>query len=94
MLTRQTDRRGMLRGMGQAGLVGLLAPEMSFLRADRAKAAGEPLTSPPEIRSWNGELSVTLTAAPSRMRLADVEFPDFSTMRPICRRFCGCAPAT
>ncbi len=67
----------MLRGMGQAGLVGLLGPGMSFLRADCAKAAGEPLISPPAIRSRNGELNVTLTAAPSLTRLADVEFPGF-----------------
>jgi suppressor of ftsI len=67
----------MLRGMGQAGLAALLAPGISFLRADCAKAAGEPLISPPEIRSRKGELSVTLTAAPSTMRLADVEFPGF-----------------
>jgi FtsP/CotA-like multicopper oxidase with cupredoxin domain len=63
--------------MGHAGLAALLAPGVSLLRSDRAEAAREPLVQPPEIRSRNGELRVTLTAAPSPMRLGDVEFPGF-----------------
>ena len=63
--------------MGQAGLAALLAPAVSLLRSDRAKAGREPLIQPPEIRSRNGELNVTLTAAPNPMRLGDVEFPGF-----------------
>jgi suppressor of ftsI len=73
MQTRQTDRRSMLR----AGLAALFAPGISLLRSDRANAGREPLIQPPEIRSRNGELSVTLTAAPSPMRLGDAEFPGF-----------------
>jgi len=63
--------------MGRAGLAALLAPAVSVLRSDRAKAGREPLIQPPEISSRNGELRVTLTAAPSPMRLGDVEFPGF-----------------
>jgi suppressor of ftsI len=71
------DRRSVLRVIGRAGLAATLAPGISLLRSDRARAAREPLLQPPEIRSRNGELSVTLTAAPAPMRLGDVEFPGF-----------------
>jgi FtsP/CotA-like multicopper oxidase with cupredoxin domain len=71
------ERRYVLRGIGRAGVAALLAPGLSLSRPDRAKAARERLIQPPEIRSRNGELSVTLTAAPSPMRLGDVEFPGF-----------------
>jgi FtsP/CotA-like multicopper oxidase with cupredoxin domain len=77
MLTHQTDRRGVLRGLGRASLTGLLAPVVSLLRSDHAKAAREMLIQPPAILSRNGELNVTLTAAPNPMRLGDVEFPGF-----------------
>jgi suppressor of ftsI len=71
------DRRSILQMIGHAGLAATLAPGLSLLRSDRAKAAREPLLQPPDIRSRNGELSVTLTATPSQMRLGDVEFPGF-----------------
>jgi suppressor of ftsI len=71
------ERRSVLRGIGHAGLAALLAPGLSLLRSDRAKADPEPLTQPSEIRSRNGELNATLTASPSEMRLGDVEFPGF-----------------
>src|ERR1700730_17253951 len=71
------DRRSVLRVMGHAGVAALLSPGISLLRSDRAKAGWEPLIQPPEVRSRNGELTVTLTAAPSPVRLGDVEFPGF-----------------
>jgi suppressor of ftsI len=79
------DRRSVLRAVAHAGLVAgarwsfgaaLSAPAV-LLRSHRANAAGERLVQPPEIRSRNGELNVTLTAAPRPMRLGDVEFPGF-----------------
>jgi suppressor of ftsI len=77
MYTERTDRRSVLQGVGHAGLAAMLAPGLALLRSGRAKAAREPLLQPPEIRSRNGELSVTLIAAPAPMRLGDVEFPGF-----------------
>jgi suppressor of ftsI len=77
MHSHRTDRRRLLRGIGRASLAGLFAPGLSLLRADHAKAAQEVLISPPEIRSRNGELNVTLTASPSPMRLGDAQFPGF-----------------
>jgi suppressor of ftsI len=77
MQTHQTDRRRVLGGLGRAGVVGLLAPGMWLSRADQAKAAPEPLIAPTEIRSRNGELNVTLTAAPGPVRLGDVAFSGF-----------------
>lgn len=72
------ERRSVLQGIGNAGVAALLAPGLSLLRSDRAKAAREPLIQPSEIRSRDGERSVTLTPAPSPMRLGDVT--------PTCRR--------
>ncbi len=77
MHIQRADRRSVLRALGQAGLTALLAPGASLLRSGRAMAARDLLIQPTEIRSRNGELSVTLTAAPSRMRLGDIEFPGF-----------------
>jgi FtsP/CotA-like multicopper oxidase with cupredoxin domain len=54
----------------------LFAPAV-LVQFDRAHAAGERLVQPPDLRGRNGQLSVTLTAAPSPMRLGDVEFPGF-----------------
>jgi suppressor of ftsI len=73
----RVHRRAVLRAAGCAGAAAFLAPGLSTLRADRAKAAREPLIQPAQVRSRNGELNVTLTAAPSPMQLADVEFPGF-----------------
>jgi suppressor of ftsI len=70
----QPDRRTVLR-MGSAGLAALLAPGASVLPSGRAHAAGERLLQPAELRSRNGALDVTLTAAPGQVRLGDVEFP-------------------
>jgi suppressor of ftsI len=75
MLTHRTDRRCVLRSIGQASLTGLVG--MSLLRTDHAKATQDTLISPPEIRSRNGELSATLTASPSPMELGDARFPGF-----------------
>ncbi len=77
MPTQPTNRRSMLRIMGGAGLTALLAPGAAMLRSGRAKAAQEALMQPAELRSRNGELNVTLTAAPGPMRLGDVELPGF-----------------
>jgi FtsP/CotA-like multicopper oxidase with cupredoxin domain len=80
------DRRSILRGIGHAGLAAaakwplrttLLAPGLSLLPWGRVKAGGERLIQPPEIRSRNGELSVTLTAAPMPIRIGDFEFTGF-----------------
>jgi suppressor of ftsI len=38
-------------------------------------ARGEPLIAPPEIRSENGVLQATITAAPGRVELGDFAFP-------------------
>jgi FtsP/CotA-like multicopper oxidase with cupredoxin domain len=75
MPARQADRRSVLLGMAKASLTGLLGTGMSLSRPERANATLEPLTQPPEMRSRNGELSVTLTAAPRPVRLGDIEFP-------------------
>jgi FtsP/CotA-like multicopper oxidase with cupredoxin domain len=80
------DRRSVLQAIGYGGLAAasrwrlgaaLLAPGMSLLRPDRARAAPELLIQPPEIRSRNGELSVTLAAAPGPMVLGDYEFTGY-----------------
>jgi FtsP/CotA-like multicopper oxidase with cupredoxin domain len=74
MQIHHADRRSILRGIGYAGL-SVLAPGASVLPSGRAQAAGERLLQPAELRSRNGALDVTLTAAPGRVRLGDVEFP-------------------
>jgi hypothetical protein len=71
------DRRSVWQGVGYAGLATLLAPGASLPSSPRAEAVGEPLIQPTEIRSRNGELNVTLTAAISPMRLGDIEFQGF-----------------
>src|SRR5271169_1078085 len=77
MQIQQPDRRSVLHTIGHAGLAALLAPGMSMLRSDRAKAAREPLIQPPEIRSQNGVLDATITAAPARLQLGETELPGF-----------------
>jgi hypothetical protein len=80
------DRRTFLRGIGHAGLTAvsartlgasMLGSALAPLRSDRANAAREPLIQPPEIRSWDGVLNATFTAAQDRMRLGEYEFPGF-----------------
>lgn len=69
----RTDRRRVLRGIGQAGVAALLAPGALPFGSGRADAR-ELLTQPAEVRSRNGELSVELTAAPNPVRLGSIEF--------------------
>jgi suppressor of ftsI len=79
------DRRSFLKTLGSAGLAAasvlrpgaaLLAPAATLLPAGRANAQrGEPLVQPPEVRSENGVLRATITAAPGQVRLGDISFP-------------------
>jgi suppressor of ftsI len=81
------DRRSFLKAAGRAGLAAaslkrpraaLLGPAAALLQSGRVDAAGrEPLVQPPEIRSENGVLRATITAAPGRVQLGDVSFPGF-----------------
>ena len=79
----------MLQAMGHAGLAALLAPGLSLVRSDHAKAAREPLIQPSEIRSQNGVLDATITAAPGRLQLGETELPGFfyngSYLAPLLR---------
>ncbi len=89
MLTRQTDRRRVLRGIGQASATGIIAAGMPLSWPAPANATREPLLQPSQIRSRNGELTVTLTAAAASMQLDDARFPGFlynkSYMPPLLR---------
>jgi hypothetical protein len=81
------DRRAFLGAIGGAGLAApsvlrssaiLLGPEAALLQSGGAYAGGrEPLIQPSEIRSQNGVLDATLTAAPGTVQLDDVTFPGF-----------------
>jgi suppressor of ftsI len=80
------DRRIFLQGVGRAGLAaasvrtlgaGILGSALAPLRSDRATAGRETLIQPPEIRSRNGVLDVTLAASQIHMRLGEFEFPGF-----------------
>jgi suppressor of ftsI len=80
------DRRSFLKSAAQAGLAAasgwraaaaLLGSGMSLLHSDRATAGRELLVQPPEIRSKNGVLDATLTAAPARLQLGETEIPGF-----------------
>jgi suppressor of ftsI len=73
----QTNRRSMLQAIGHAGLAALLTPGISLVRSNGAKAAQVPLIQPSEIRSQNGVLDATLTAAPGRLQLGETELPGF-----------------
>ena len=57
------------------GLAALLAPGLAISRPGRARAASDALVPPAQVRSRDGALDVTLTAAPGSVRLGDVEFP-------------------
>jgi suppressor of ftsI len=79
------DRRSFLKAVGRTGLAAasvmrpgavLLGPGATLLQSGRADAAGrEPLVQPLEIRSENGILRTTITAAPGRVQLGDFSFP-------------------
>lgn len=81
------DRRSFLKTAGRAGLAAasvmrpgamLLGPGAALLQSGRADAGErEPLIQPPEIRSENGVLRTTITAAPGRVKLGDLSFPGF-----------------
>jgi FtsP/CotA-like multicopper oxidase with cupredoxin domain len=56
----------------------LLVPGAALLQSARAEVEGrEPLIQPPEIRSRNGVLNATITAAPGRVQLGEYAFPGF-----------------
>ena len=81
------DRRSFLRAVGSAGLAAssvlrsgavLLGSGAALLQSGRADARErEPLIQPSEIRSENGILRTTITAAPARVQLGDFAFPGF-----------------
>jgi suppressor of ftsI len=78
------DRRSFLKTLGSAGLAAasvlrpgavLLAPGATLLPVRANAQRGEPLVQPLEVRSENGVLRTTITAAPGQVRLGDVSFP-------------------
>src|SRR5678815_4750886 len=82
--TPMHDRRSFLKAVWHAGLAAtslrsgaaLLGPAGTLLQSRRADAEGrEPLIQPPEIRSQNGALNATITAAPGRVRVGEYSFP-------------------
>ncbi len=80
--TRTLDRRSFLMAAGRAGkvLVGgnLVASSAARLElgtpALAATQTPEPLIQPPEIRSQNGVLETTITAAPGPVRIGQYNF--------------------
>jgi suppressor of ftsI len=58
-------------------LAAALAPGLSLLRASVAKAERQPLIEPSQIRSQNGVLDTTITAASGRLQLGETELPGF-----------------
>jgi FtsP/CotA-like multicopper oxidase with cupredoxin domain len=92
------DRRSFLKAAGRAGLTApfvlrsgaLLGPGSTLLDVGRAEAGGrEALIQPSEIRSRNGVLDATITAAPGRVQLGEYAFPGFlyngSYLPPVLR---------
>jgi suppressor of ftsI len=85
--TSMRDRRSFLKTAGRAGLAAAsvlgsraapLGPAAALLQSGRAAAGGRgPLIQPPELRSQNGVLNATITAAPSRVQLGEYAFPGF-----------------
>src|SRR4051794_41010782 len=79
------NRRSFLKAAGRAGLAvpallrsraALIGPAAALLQSRRADAAQrQPLIQPSEIRSENGVLKATITAAPGRVQLGDFAFP-------------------
>jgi suppressor of ftsI len=85
------DRRAFLRTAAGAAL---LAPGVALLRPRRAHAKEQaPLVQPPEIRSRDGVLDTTLTAAPGTVHLGNITFPgylyDNAYMPPVLRARVG-----
>jgi FtsP/CotA-like multicopper oxidase with cupredoxin domain len=86
-ISRSCDRRSFLMAAARAGTGvaaanlarvggGMLASGAALFAASRAVAKpGDLLVQPPEIRSRNGVLAATLTAAPGRVSLGDLSFP-------------------
>jgi FtsP/CotA-like multicopper oxidase with cupredoxin domain len=80
---RTLDRRSLLAAAGRAGGAaaagGLLSSWAAILGLDKRTAAAapapEPLTQPPEIRSLDGVLQATITAAPGTVKIDDFSFP-------------------
>jgi suppressor of ftsI len=58
-------------------LAAALAPGLSLLRTSVAKAERQPLIEPSQIRSQNGVLDTTVTAASGRLQLGETELPGF-----------------
>src|SRR5260221_4282028 len=78
------DRRSFLKSAGRAGLAAatlrstaaLVGPAAALLRSSRADAAQQdPLIQPDDIRSEDGILRATITAAPGRVQLGQFAFP-------------------
>jgi suppressor of ftsI len=101
--TSTLDRRSFLKaalGFGKAAAAArLLSPGLPMLGSamlSQAKApTPEPLIQPPaELRSANGVLEATITAAPGPVRLGDRALTGSFTMAPISRRRCARASAT
>jgi suppressor of ftsI len=79
------DRRSFLKAVGHASLAAgtllrsravLVGPGAALLQSGRADAREQkPLIQPAEIRSENGILKATITAAPGRVQLGDFAFP-------------------
>lgn len=100
-------RRAFLTAVGRAGMAlgatsvfrsgaSLLVPGAALLRPHDAHAeagTGEPLVQPSEIRSKNGVLDATLTAAPGTVQLGNSSFPGFlyngSYLPPVLRARTG-----
>jgi hypothetical protein len=80
------DRRAFLAAVGRAGKalaatsllrVSPLAPSAAMLASRAHAEAGDLLVQPPEIRSRNGVLYATLTAASGTVRLGEVTLSGF-----------------
>ena len=97
------DRRSLLKALGRAGAA-LAAPSVQRWSAGAAgsaallpsvacAAASEALRQPAEIRSRNGVLDATITAAAGPVRLGDHAFPGFlyngAYMPPVLRARVG-----
>jgi suppressor of ftsI len=88
-VARSRDRRSFLRATGRVGKAlaaayvarsgaAMLGPGGLLLRAGSANARErETLIQPSEIRSADGVLAATITAAPGRVQVGDLAFPGF-----------------